>query len=609
LDTLHTGSLRQALSTGWKLARQFKDILAPYRWQVVAIIGLILLTSLVEGIGFSLLVPLTQAFTSSQSSQAAGSAVFELYQGWLGGQTPEYRLAFIGLMLGGVFILKNGLQYLREVLSTHLWVGIGAETRLRVFASVLQRPYRYFLDRKQGGLVQHLYYEPHHVAYVVQMGIEQCANLLTVGVLIGLLILVSWQVTVLVLGAGVLFGLAVWRLSNLAQAGGTERETTDAEAMALLTETVGGIRQVKVFSAESRARDVYEGLVFGFRDLHARHCLSVLLPHHVTELFWIGVLGLLLCLPALGIVHGVQTVLPMVVVFSAVAFRLGPYLSRISQGWLNVKFFLPALEVVGNLLEMSESQPRRRTGWTFQTLEHGIKLEDVSFSYGQAEEALSHVSVCFNRGETTAIIGPSGAGKSTLVDLLVRLYEPSSGRIMVDGVDLCDSAPDSWLGAIGFVSQDTFIFHGTIRDNIAFSLPTATLEQIRSAARLANAQEFIERLPQGYDTVVGDRGLKLSGGERQRIAIARALLRHPQVLIFDEATSALDNQSEALIQETIATIARDRTVIVIAHRLSSIIRADRIVVLENGRVVEQGTHASLLKDGRVYAALYGRESI
>jgi len=605
LKTIET--LREAATAGRRLLPHLQLILSPHRWEVAAILLLIGLTSLVEGVSFSLLVPLTQALTSG-TGQDTTTPVLRVYEGWLAGYTLERRLALLGLILVALFALKNALQYLREVLSTSLWLGIGADTRLSVLVGILKHPYRYFLDRKQGTLVQHLYHEPHHVAYIVQMGIEQGANLLTVGVLFTLLILVSWQVTAFVLAAGVLFGLVVWRLSKASHAGGEERQATDAEAMALLTETIGGIRQVKVFSAEQCVREVYERSIYRFRDLHLRHGLAVLLPQHVTELFWIVILGILLCLPALGIVKDVSNILPMVAVFSAVAFRVGPYVSRISQGWLSVRFFLPALEVVGNLLDKPEQIDRSGGIPSFRMLQHGIQMECLSFFYGDTHAALSDVSVRFNRGETTAIIGPSGAGKSTLVDLLVRLYEPTSGRITVDGVDLRDYELASWLGAMGFVSQDTFIFHGSIGDNIAFSKPWATVEEVQTAARLANAHEFIERLPEGYETIVGDRGVRLSGGERQRIAIARALIRNPQVLIFDEATSALDNQSESLIQRTIASIACDRTVILVAHRLTTIVKADRIIVLDKGKVVEEGTHATLVNGGGVYATLYGKES-
>lgn len=593
-----------------KLGKHLRSILSPYWGQGTAVIGLIFLASGLEGISFSLLVPLTKSFTVDPGSAAHQNTpeFFQVYEGWLAGYPSADRLALLGLALLALFGLKNGVQYLREVLSTRLWLGISAETRRKALAGLLRRPYRYFLDRKQGSLVQHLYHEPQLLAYVVQGAIEQFANFLTVVVLFGLLVMVSWKVTALVVTLGALHGLAIWRLSNRAHAGGEERQLVESESVALLTEAIGGIRQVKVFSSEPLIQQVYAGWVQRFRDLYLRHWLSVLLPQHVAEVFGVGVLAVLLCLPALGIFGEVGTVLPVVAVFAAVAFRVGPYVSRISQGWLTLRFFLPALRVVGDLMEEpAQPAPRPLGARPFRSFSDSIRLEDVSFSYGAMQPALSHLSARFNRGETTAVIGPSGAGKSTLVDLLVRLYEPSAGRITVDGVDLREFDMASWLGAIGFVSQDTFIFHGTIRDNLCFSYPGASLQQVKEAARLANADEFIERLPEGYETVVGDRGLKLSGGERQRVAIARALIRQPQILIFDEATSALDSRSETLIQEAIANIAKNRTVILIAHRFSTLLRADRIIVLENGMFVEEGTHATLLKGGGLYASLYSKE--
>ena len=598
----------ETLASSLRVARQLADVLRPRRWHLAAVVLLIVLTSLLEGVSFSLIVPVMQAFTADGGSRGASPALFQTYEGWLAEYSVEGRLAVLGLALVTLFGLKNGVQYLREAMSTRLWLGIGADSRLRVMAQVIQRPYRYFLGCKHGTLVQQLYLEPHHMAAAVQMGLEQVANILSVAVLTALLVLVSWQVAAMVFAFGALYGLTTWWLSKRVHADGEERQRVEAEAMALLTEAVAGIRQVKVFSAEGRIQEMYAGWVHAFRDLHIRHWLGIILPQRVTELFWIGALGFLLCLPVLGIIGDVQAVLPVVGVFSAVLFRVGPYMSRVSQNWLSLRFYLPAVHLVGHLMEEPGQVDRNPNAPPLPGFSRTIQLEDVSFSYGNDQPALSHVSVSFKRGETTAIIGPSGAGKSTLVDLLVRLYEPSSGRITVDGIELRECDRDSWLAMIGFVSQDTFIFHGTIRDNICFSRPGATLEEIQSAARQANAHDFIMRCAQGYDTIVGDRGLKLSGGERQRIAIARALLRNPQILIFDEATSALDNQSEALIQDAIARIARDRTVILIAHRLSTVVRANKIVVLENGTVAEEGTHASLLMENGLYASLYSGES-
>jgi len=592
----------------WQLVRHFEPILWPRRWHLAAVILLILLTSLLEGIGFSLIVPMMQVFMSDQVGAGTAPVVFRAYQSSLATYSIEGRLAVLGLALVTVFGLKNGLQYLREALSTRLWLGIGAEGRLRVTAQILRRPYRYFLDQKQGTLVQHLYHEPHYMAVALQVVVDQTANILAVAVLVALLVFVSWEVTAVVFTFGALYGYAMWRLSKRVQAGGEERQKVEAEAVALLTEMTAGIRQVKIFSVEGRIQEMYAKWLRLFQELSVRHCLAMISPYRVTEMFWIGVLSLLLFLPALGVIGDFHAILPVVAVFTAVAFRVGPYVSRISQGWLSIKFYLPAIRLVGELLEEPTPIEQPQGTKPVRGLCRAIEFHDVSFSYGDKQPALSHVSMRFNRSETTAIIGPSGGGKSTLVDLLVRLYKPSSGLITVDGIDLQEYDLASWRAVIGFVSQDTFIFHGSIRDNIAFAQPGASFEEIQLVARQANAHDFIVRCPQGYETIVGDRGLKLSGGERQRIAIARALIRQPQILIFDEATSALDNQSEALIQEAITAIASDRTVILIAHRLSTVVQADKIIVLENGMVVEEGTHDALLKEGGVYSTLYSKET-
>lgn len=600
---------REALGsqiTQRQVIAQLQGLLSGHWWPVAMIIGLILLASLMEGVSFSLLVPVTQVLTTGSVAVDHLPRVLQAYGEWLAGHRPESQLALLGIALIALFGLKNTLQFARESMAARVCAEVGAATRLKVLSAVLRRPYRYFLDHKQGTLVQSLYQEPHHAASLVQVAIDIGANLFAVVVLSALLFLVSWQVTVIVFMAGAVFGLLTWQLSKLMHAGGRKRKAVDAESMALLTESVAGIRQIKVFSAEERIRTVFESLMRSFQQLHVRYARTLVVPFHVTEMFWIGVLGGLLCLPAVGVIGGIGSVLPAMTVFAAVAFRLGPYVSRLSQGWLTLRFYVPALGVVGQLLDQSKSPLQGTGGRPFTSLSREITFEDVGFSYGGDKPALARVTVGFNRGETTAIVGPSGAGKSTLVDLLIRLYEPTSGRITVDGVDLRKYDRESWLAAIGFVSQDTFVFHGTVRDNIAFAMPGCPLDRIEKAASLANAHAFIERLPDGYETVIGDRGLKLSGGERQRIAIARALLREPQILVFDEATSALDAQSEASVQEAIASIARDRTVLVIAHRLSSVIRADKIIVLENGCVVQEGTHAALVGGGGLYAVLYGK---
>jgi subfamily B ATP-binding cassette protein MsbA len=231
----------------------------------------------------------------------------------------------------------------------------------------------------------------------------------------------------------------------------------------------------------------------------------------------------------------------------------------------------------------------------FSGLQWAIAFESVDFGYDPAQPVLHNITLTLKRGEMTAIVGASGAGKSTLVDLIPRFYDPTLGRILIDGVDLREFEINSVRGKLAVVSQDTFIFNTTVRNNIAYGSPNATQNDILQACRLANALDFILDLPEGFETQLGDRGVRLSGGQRQRIAIARALLRNPEILILDEATSALDSVSERLIQNSLETLTEGRTVIAIAHRLSTIVRADKVVVLDQGRIVEQGKYQELLE--------------
>jgi len=228
----------------------------------------------------------------------------------------------------------------------------------------------------------------------------------------------------------------------------------------------------------------------------------------------------------------------------------------------------------------------------------------VSFRYGEGDEVLREVSFTIRRGEVVALVGPSGAGKTTLADLLPRFHDPTGGAILVDGVPSTSSTRHSLRRIMGVVSQDTVVLNDTVRANIGYGRPDASLTDIEQAARAANAAEFIAALPLGFDTLLGERGTRLSGGQRQRIAIARALLKDPPILILDEATSALDTESERLVQEAIDRLMQDRTVLVIAHRLATVRHADRIVVLDAGRIVEQGTHDELFQAGRLYRRLY-----
>jgi subfamily B ATP-binding cassette protein MsbA len=264
---------------------------------------------------------------------------------------------------------------------------------------------------------------------------------------------------------------------------------------------------------------------------------------------------------------------------------------------------------LNEILSRQNKQFRRQGGVPFRGLQQQVCFQQVSLRYApELQPALQEISFSLPRGQMLALVGPSGAGKSSIADLLTGLYAPTGGHILIDGTPLDQLDLASWQQRLGVVSQDTFLFNATIAENISFGTPGATPAQIVAACQAAQAAGFIESLPQGYDTLIGERGYRLSGGQRQRLSLARAILRDPELLILDEATSALDSQSERLVQEAIERFERNHTVLVIAHRLSTIVRADQILVLEGGRVVQRGSHASLLAEVGTYSALWQQQS-
>jgi ABC-type multidrug transport system fused ATPase/permease subunit len=304
--------------------------------------------------------------------------------------------------------------------------------------------------------------------------------------------------------------------------------------------------------------------------------------------------------------ENIKIYLPVITVYVVALMKLMPSISNIGNHWMGLRGLAPRLQLTYETLT-DKKYLIEDGSKNFSGLKKEIKLEDVSFSYSPQKDVLSNIKLSLPKGETIAIVGESGAGKSTLADLIIRLYKPKEGKINIDGIDYTELLLSDWLKHIGMVSQDTFIFHASVRENIKMGKPDATEEEVIRAAEIANAHQFIKDLPNGYDSILGDRGLKLSGGQRQRIAIARAVIREPEILILDEATSALDNISEKVVQEALKKAGKSRTNIIIAHRLSTIEHADKIVVLSQGEVVEEGSHKELLARKEHYYNQYQRQ--
>jgi subfamily B ATP-binding cassette protein MsbA len=481
------------------------------------------------------------------------------------------------------------------------------EMRKRVQAHVLRLPVSYFDSTKSGAVISRVMTDAEGVRNLVGTGIIQLVgSVLTALMAMGVLFYLNWKLTgamLVVLGAfGVMMMQAFTKLRPLFR----ERGALNAEVTGRLTETIGGVRLVKVYVAEPRERVVFaKGVHKMFRNV-AKTITGTSAVHAGTAVIS-GVIGVMMILiGGRAIIAGTMTLGDFVMYAFFVGLMAIPLVQIASIG-TQVSEAFAGLDRIREVRDMATEDQADASKASVGEVNGDIEFQDVTFEYVPGAEVLKHVSFSAPAGSTTALVGSSGGGKSTLIGLVMAFNHPKSGRVLVDGRDVSSLRLRDYRSQVGVVMQDNFLFDGTVKENIAFSKPGATDAEVRAAARIAHCDEFVDRFEKGYETVVGERGVKLSGGQRQRVAIARAVLADPRILILDEATSSLDSESEALIRDGLHSLRTGRTTFVIAHRLSTIESADQILVLEKGEIVERGTHDELLTlDGR-YRQLYEKQ--
>ncbi len=570
-------------------------LISPFWPAIALLIAASFLASAFEGFSIGMLVPFLSSIQGIEDNSVFPGPVGELMRDF-DKYTPGARILLaLGLAVTGV-LLKN--LFLAVSIRLGFWLSgkLTAVLRSRIVDTLLEVSPGFYDESRTGHLAEYVIGHTQRLGKLFESFsylIVYCINFI---VLFVLLFVLSWKLTLVAIALTGIISLLLSGFINKLSRISSSVAVDARELSGSLYETIAGIRLIKSLMKEKLFGSILKTKIEKVRRDEYELNYKTGMTQVYTEMLGVVVITVIFLLGMMKFNIDNKVLITQMIPFIYIINRLIYILKTLNHIKGNIISGLPYIDLIYDLAR-KDNKPVTKDGDTpFTGLEEGIDFRSVTFAYGSGSApALEGASFYISRGKTTAIVGESGAGKSTVINLLLRFYEPTSGEILIDGMPIDGFRIDSYREKIGIVSQDTFIFNDSVMANIAFgALGTPSEEDITEAARKAGAHEFIEALSSGYDTVLGDRGVKLSGGERQRISIARAILRNPEILILDEATSSLDTRTEMLIHRAISELSVNRTVVIIAHRLSTLKSADRIVVLKNGRVVETGSEAELI---------------
>jgi subfamily B ATP-binding cassette protein MsbA len=590
--------------------RRLISQMKPYRGLFVLGMLTTLLASLLDGFTIVVLVPLLKRLFGTAGALGDSTRLEDLSE-WLlrpflEGAAPDQATARIVVILLVGLLFKNAMSYASSQINVAMQEGLVRDLRRKLFRHLLTLDLDFFQRTRAGHLISGMISDVDATKTAVTAALAAFfQNFMVITVTLVILWLTSWKLTLLTLAAAPILVLGIQQLLKRLRRHSRARAEERGEITSTITERLGAIKLIRAYGAEEAETTRFQEQSDRYRRRVIKTQRYSSLTSPVSEVFG-GVLVILIIWAGTTTVFGTagEPLSPeALIAFLVASLKMMSPIKALSQFPAVLAVALASAERVFDLLDLPPTDVEL-PGEKDAGFERDIAFEGVSFRYGNGDPVLRDITFNVPKGQVVALVGPSGAGKTTLVDLLPRFHDPVSGRILMDGIPLTSLRRRSLRSLMAVVSQDTLLLNDTVAANIAYGQAGVGRDRIERAAQAANAAEFIAQLPQGYDTLLGERGTRLSGGQRQRIAIARALLRDSPILILDEATSALDAESERLVQEAIDRLMQDRTVLVIAHRLATVRHADRIVVLNEGRIVESGTHEALFRREGLYRRLY-----